>query len=332
MKIKNQKILLAGLVTIFATFFLLGKMGIACAEIGEPAIVFDPKFPAPETQVKAKVISYAFDVERSNFIWRVNGKTVAAGVGAKEVVLTSPSLGKTMSVTVDVVTASGEMFSKAVTMQGSEVDLLWEALTYTPAWYKGKSMPIFKSQLKFSAIPFLFSKGEKISPDALVYEWSLNGKKDIAKSGLGKKYFIFPVNRVGDGIIVIAKISNLDKSVNHEKIFVFSDAEQGPKINLYADDLAEGLQTNRLIKNSLDLKKGDVRLRAEPFFFSGAPQNTIAYEWFLNGKQMASSGFSNIAALRVGTGNGTATLEASVKNTLSITQFARETLRIVFGE
>src|SRR3989304_5157869 len=93
---KKSFIFLISLVLILSIFSLTNN-GLA-QEINDYSSDFSielvPDNPRPGQGVSAKVVSYQFDVNRSDITWILDGKTVASGTGKKTADFVLPSLGQ----------------------------------------------------------------------------------------------------------------------------------------------------------------------------------------------------------------------------------------------
>jgi len=72
------------------------------------------------------------------------------------------SLGEKKTVTIKVVSRRGGYLEEKITFQPALVDLMWEANTYTPPFYKGKALTSSKSSITVTAIPQLKTSDKKI--------------------------------------------------------------------------------------------------------------------------------------------------------------------------
>src|SRR3989338_4497852 len=71
-----------------------------------------PDNSRPNQAVSAKIVSYQFDINRSDITWIFNGKTVASGTGKKTADFVLPSLGQETVLTVSIITNEGVKTSK----------------------------------------------------------------------------------------------------------------------------------------------------------------------------------------------------------------------------
>lgn len=322
---------------IIKILFAVMTMAVFCGfqqalAIGEDfTIGFLPQYPKAGETVIATIRTYSFDVNRAEIIWQVDGKVMAKGIGKKNLKLTAPDLGKERIITVSINASKDIKMTKSFHLVGNEVDLLWEALTNTPAWYRGKALPVIQSSVKIVAMPYLYFKGAIIPDSNLVYDWFVNYKKDINNSGAGKKSFAFKMNNY-DNYIISVSVSSLDGSVVFEKGIHFSVAEFAPKIIFYKEHPMEGVLCNNALSGEISLTENEISLRAEPFFFSKQNLNNLTYQWKMNGKAVTPEQRKTAIDFRLeGASSGNALINLGIQNPVNLLQNAVNSLRINFG-
>ena len=275
-----------------------------------------PSNPAPNEQISAKVVSYQFDVDRSNIVWTLNGEVIAKGAGKKDANFIAPDFGKESHLVVSIITDKGISASKTLSLVGNDIDLLWEARTTAPAWYKGKPLPSFKSLVKITAVPHLFSGGAEVPPSSLVYEWSLNYKNIPDASGAGKDSFAFRLNDY-EKFAVGLRVSSRNKSVEFEKYTDISADGAKPKVVFYADNPLEGPHYGSALTREGNLLSEEMAIRAEPYFFADSPAGGVgdifSYQWTMNNKEINPDSFPNILSLRTGGESGSSVLGLKIR-------------------
>ncbi len=314
---------------LFTAFFIifLGLPSLSYSAGADFSITLIPQNPSPGSEATAKVSSLHFDINRASITWIVDGKVVSKGLGRDTIGLNAPSLGKKRTVSASVTTSDGDFGAKSIAIAGNDLDLLWESMTTTPFNYKGRSLPTVQSQVKVTAIPYLFKNG-LLSSSNLIYEWSLNFKKDINASGAGKNYFIFQA-KDRDDYTVSLKVSNRGNDVVFEKGVTIPAGNIKPKILLYKDHPLEGPLYGEALKGSVNIGDNEISIRAEPFFFS---KNNISFNWEMNNKSIFPDEAPNILKLKAPeNGRGETSIGLDVRNNFNVLQFANTALKVIFG-
>lgn len=328
MKKDVVKILLAVAALIsFGVFCNAQSLG------GDFSIDLIPSDPLPNTEARARISSFHFDANRAKITWELDGKALLSGMGERDFTFTSPDLGKERHLTVYVITADGAQSKKTINLIGQDIDLLWEALTYTPPWYKGMAVPVIESLIKVTAVSHLFSGGKELLSSDLVYEWSLNFKKDIRASGAGKNSFNFQLKDFDDYSVVL-KVSNRDSSAVFEKGFTISadNISTSPKIIFYENKPMEGVLYSNALNGEIQLNDSEISVKAEPFFFSKRNMGSLNYEWTMNGEKISSDEVPNIVTLRAEGGTGSANIGLRINNPINILQFAEKAFLVNYGQ
>jgi len=141
----------------------------------------------PNALLRVSATSYSFDLNSSDIVWKVNGKVFKRGTGEKIIDVMLGDAGSGTKIEIDATVISGQTYHKETVVIPATVDLLWQAYTYTPAWYKGKPLPSSTSDVKIVAVPyFKTAGGEMLSASDLTYNWNLNYKNIGSASGYGK--------------------------------------------------------------------------------------------------------------------------------------------------
>lgn len=287
------------------------------------SVNFSPENPGANTPVSAKIISYSFDVDRAEIAWFVNGK--AAGSG-KNFSFTASGLGSLLTLTVRIITPSGDRLSKTFSFRPAEVDLLWETPSYTPLQYRGKALAGPSARIKITAIP----QGMPMASSNLIYEWRRNYKNVADASGKGKKTFTFYAGAVGSEIIE-ATVSTPDKSAIAVKKIMVAIGE--PKVLFYEEHPLEGPQYQQELSGAINLNKPEIALRADPYFFTGKDPLKLLYEWRMNDKKISTPQKPNLLYLSVPAGSlkGSSLIGLSLSNPSNIMEMAEKALRINFN-
>ena len=298
--------------------------------IGEDFTVeLSPEVPAPNQTVSAKIISYSFDVDRSDISWIVNGAVKLSGTGKRNFSFSVGNIGSKTTLSIVIITKDGLKLDKTMTFQPAGLDILWEADTYTPVSYKAKAIPSSESIIKVSAFPEFYSNGEKISASQLIYDWEINFKNKPDISGFGKRSFSFRSSGVFGEDSVKVTVSSYNKNIIAEKKIKIKIGE--PKIIFYKDNPMEGVNYNSALGSEIELGENEISVRAEPYFFSSKNLNSLSYQWKMNNQSMEPGEKKNTADFRVDSGPGSALINLRIQNPINVLQFTEKSLKINFG-
>jgi len=179
---------------------------------------------------------------------------------------------------VFISTAIGQVASSRNTIL-----LTWQAKTYTPRTYVGKALPTTGSNISFSLE--VFSNGQLAPLGNKVVRWYEQGK--LIKSGIGLQSFDTKINVLpGNDFKVRVEIPDFPGGAISKTI---SLRVVSPKIVIEAP--FPNLQT----------APKDFSVKAVPYFFSIFTENSLTYQWLVNGSAISGSG--DPQALSVSTQN-----------------------------
>lgn len=289
-----------------------------------------PKNPGPNEKVEVTANSHHFDINRADITWSVNGIRKLRGTGEKNLALRTGDVGSKTVIYVIVKTEDGLVLEKTLSIRPAEVDILWEADTYTPPYYNGKALPSPKSSIKITAVPNFIFNGSKISSSNLVYEWQIDYKKVPGVSGYGSDSFVHRSSQAFGEYTVKVVVSSYKKTIVAEKTISISTVR--PRLIFYEEGLLEGIKYNKALENSVDLLNNEIYVRAEPYFFSRSSLANLSYEWMMNNGDIDPEDNKNVINLRVDEDVfGTSVIDLRVENPSNLLQFAEQGLRINFG-
>jgi len=244
-------------------------------------ISIKPDNPLPNQPITATITSYSFAINEANITWKLNGKIISQGTGKKDATLSAGNIGSQLVLSVYVVSKEGKYVEKTITIKISDVDLLWEANTYIPPFYKGKAKPVWGTDVKITAITNGLGERKK-----LIYDWEKNYKKDVNASGMGKDSYTLFLNGEADHETVQLTVTDPISGYSTKK-----------KLNIWPDEVEivfyeETKEGNIIFQKTLDkeifLEKRDLIVRVEPYYIPIAKINQAETDWKLNNKTISN--------------------------------------------
>ncbi len=215
----------------------------------------------------------------------------------------------------------------------ADVALIWEAVSYTPPFYKGKALNPNQGTVVVVAIPEISTEtGQKIKTSDLNYRWYKNDILQNSSSGVGKNHFTFSGSVPIRDITIKVIISTLDQKVTIEKSVTITNVP--PKIIFYENSPIYGLVFNRAIKNSVKMMADEFGIKAFPYFMSidEAQNANLDYTWTINNR--ASSGLDTDKTAMLFrqeiAGSGTTNVNLKIQNNSRIFQFTDNSFIINF--
>ena len=261
--------------------FAFAQLSTPGAE-GAVTISLSPTYPGPNTAVTLTVQSALYDVEQGTITWMVAGKIVAQGVGATTIPITTGAIGSVSQVEADVSTDNGDA-SAAVNIVPTSIDLLWEASSYTPPFYRGRALPSAGSMITVVAIPhFVRPGGTAVAADQLTYSWKKDGVAIASASGKGKSSATFDSPMLyGTGSITVTAVSS-DGALSGQAVLRVADTL--PQLVLYEDDPLFGIQYHKPLAKTTSIPETEMSFTAVPYFSpTTVADPELEYAWNVNG-------------------------------------------------
>lgn len=242
-----------------------------------------PKVPAPGQNVNVRVESFSTDLKRSTIRWSVTDGQKAEGVGLATFTFTAPPAGTVLELTVTVVKENGEELTEKRTIATADVDLLIEADTYTPPFYKGRSLFTHQAVVTLAAIPNVVVSGETRNPAQLIYTWEKDDQVIQDASGYGKNRIQFLGSVLSRPFYVTVTVEAQNTAVKARRRILVEPTS--PKVIVYENNPLYGSIFERAITNKFRFDREEVGLTAVPYFFSVRTKNdkSLSYAWAENG-------------------------------------------------
>ena len=285
------------LISLFIPFLSKAAL-IYTSTGGSMTFELSPKNPGALTNLTITANSFEVDLNNANISWYLNDNLEIEGIAKKSFSFTTGKNGQITNIKA-IAMIGDKKIEKKMYINPADVEIIWEANTYTPPFYKGKALASPKSEVKFVAIPhFVTDKGVVLQSENLNYEWSFNFTK--ITSGLGKNSAKATVGTTLGENIISVKVSN-DKGdlVAEKQIKIIPE---NVFIAFYEDKPLDGTTYNLALGRSSNFNEKEINVRAEPFFFSypdSASDRNLQFDWTLNGKGITpNEGTPKIITLR----------------------------------
>lgn len=326
------------IVFAFLALLAMGAPSFLFAQTGgigtELSMSLTPEHPRPGEAITVSVESYNIDLNRTDVRWFVNNKLVKAGVGEKRLETTAPGAGELMEVRVAALGEGGSVYSASIAFRPAEVNLLWQAQSYTPPFYKGKALMPYQGTVLVAAVPSFSRGGGVMSSESLIYTWSEGDEVIGDSSGKGKNLFVFrgsvPIRPKTISVLVESPDRTMAASASVDVVPV------APRLLFYEDHPLYGLLFGKALVGSFMLKGDETRISAIPFYFETDTRlNTdITYDWQLNYQPLPTERGNALTLRRAvaSAGKSSLFLEARSPDEDKTFQAAEERLTIEFPE
>jgi len=247
-----------------------------------------PEYPQAGQVVQATVSSASESVRSSTIVWLLDEEIQQQESGGDTFIFTAGDVGSSKSLGVLVKTPDGQVLVKTIAIQPAETTLLWEAETYTPFFYRGRSLYSSGSTIRAEAFSnFVDLDGNQINSNELIYTWSKNGTVLGSLSGIGASTLITEGPKFfGTYILAVEVATKNGTQVARSAALVET---QDPQIVLYENDPLIGVKFHSAIqKNYFSAGESQMTVQATPYFMDTTNVNSreLDYSWKVNGVEV----------------------------------------------
>lgn len=290
-----------------------------------------PSYPGSHETVSVSLTLYTDDLSSADITWYKDGKNALSGKGATRYSFKNGTAGVETKIEIRVDLLSGASFSKSFTLTPANVDLVWEANSYVPPFYKGKALHARQGSLKVVAMPEFVKNGVRVPPANLVYKWSNGVEVYESRSGYGKNTLLLNGSVLGREDEIEVLVTDPGSGLVAENFLTISPSD--PEIIFYEDNPYYGHNFDLGIRNSFDLKEEEVELIVAPYFFTKENAVNFKYSWRLNGRAVSELEGSRSAIFKKPEGkSGQSNLSLNIENLNRILQQASAGLVINFED
>ena len=220
---------------------------------------------------------------------------------------------------------SGWLLVGANQAQAQEVDILWQGETYTPPFYKGRTLWSSQSRITFVAIPHGLG-----NPANLNYKWTKTGTVLGNINGVGRNTISFVDSILSRPQTIKVDIIDSDKTVlasASTRVVPLS-----PTLAIYENNPLYGFMFHRETSGTYGLQEREITFAAFPFFFSASNRADIAlgYEWRTNAGGVETR--NSVTYRTPEDATGFSEIQVHASNEGKITQTANKNFLIEFGK
>ena len=262
-------------------------------------VTVSPETPKPGDDVNIMIEAYGgLDLNSTDVQWLINGKQQLRGVGEKKFKFNVGNSGIS-NVVLNIFPKNQPQIVRTFTFNPSNVDLLWEAETYTPPFYKGKALFSPESSVTMVAIPNFTNGNSRINDSNVVYKWSLDREVQGDNSGYGKNYFKYT-----------ADIIPLDRTIDVEAYPSGNENRKGVgSVDLstknsfalfYEDSPTNGIMFNYSLGGQINLgTRNESKVSVFPYNFSAPNKDWgLEYNWYINSEKIDISNNINTVTIK----------------------------------
>jgi hypothetical protein len=293
-----------------------------------------PNVPAPGEQVNISIDSFSTDLNKANITWTQDGAVLQRGRGIRSIRVFAPKSGVSTVIKVSIDKEKGGTIGKSFVIAPAEVDIIYEAQTYTPPYYKGKALFTSEAEVRFIAMPsFVTSGGSRINPNNLNYIWSVNGSVIQGASGFGRRVLELKGGIVQRESRVSVEVSALNSNLKARDEIRLDDRR--PEVLFYENNPLLGIVFEKATVGNFTLKRPEIELQAIPYFFSSPQKENgfLNYKWKVNGDLVEEGSSNSFVRFRNESGQaGKSLISVEIEHLLNILQAGKSNIDLNFEE
>jgi len=321
-------VILSIVVTFLLVFVLFFDTTLSEAQFegaSSAQLTLFPQYPAPQSTTTISLNAYSLNTDGATIRWFVDGKEKVEDRNKRELDVFVENLGSSRVVRTEIVSDGQIIATPSVVVSPSLVDIIVEADTTIPAFYKGRALPSSGSTVKVIAVPHNLKK----DPSAYFYKWEFGDTVLFGGPVSGRRSISLTVPQVSSPLLSLT-ILDTDGTILTKKnvrLGVFD-----PELYFYEENPLRS--TNRkAIGGTLTLVGNEVTVRTEPYFVdTNVFDSHWVYGWRLDGHKI-ETGNSNpkLITLSKTGGSGTASVGFELVNTKSLLQNVRGAFQVFFS-
>lgn len=291
----------------------------------QASLVANPPYPEPNRDVSIALSAYAMDTSGATITWYVDGVEQTTFKNERSMTTTVGELGTEQTIRAVVSPLAGPSASLSLTLKPSYLDIIVEADTEIPRFYKGRALPSSGAPVRIVAIPNV-SKTASLS--SYTYIWELDNKVLFGGPVRGKYAADITMPTYNNALLSVSVIASSGELLT-KKTTRLTTAK--PELYFYVDNPLRGI-SRRTIDEKFALVEDEVTVRAVPYFISkGLTKTSGTYEWQINGRPVENVNDDPLLiTLRKTGGSGSADIRFRINNTKELLQYVVSSFTVFF--
>ncbi len=308
-----------------------GSIPAQIPELKEQIYVdMSPENPKALDQVTISLEAYGTNLDQATITWKVNGTVAAKGQGLKVFRVQAGKSGETKTVNIAIAPPGAPLIQKTVIISPQDLDLLWEARTYIPPFYRGKAMYTPQENVVVVAMPTFKAGSGLADPSKLSYTWRKDDEVQGDQTGLGYNVFHLKGSILLSNNYIQADVTG---SNGEEAVSGFNLGPITPSAIFYENNPLYGILFNNAIISNSNFTTEEKNLIAEPYFFGVSSLNdpSLTYKWTLNNSPINVSDHDSIVTFRnTNNEDGTSLIGVTIDNSKNFLEEAVNSVYVNF--
>jgi hypothetical protein len=312
------------LLLVFAFPFVVNAQFIP----NQPAVTIStsPTIPEPFAETVVSLDAYTLDTTGATISWFIDGVEEQSARNLRSLTLSAKALGQETEIAVRITQRDGQVITANHSVRPGQLDIVLEADTLVPAFYKGRPLLTVGSEVRAVAIPNL---GDDRRPEGYSYLWQLNNEPLYGGAVTGKNAAVFTLG-LGRSQILSTTVFNQSGDPVAKKSLVLDLAE--PEIHFYSLNPLRGIN-QQAIGSAAAISGDELTVRAEPYYMSRdvLNQNPLI-EWEIDGRnvEVDRSNPLELTLRRINDAGGSSNVEFHIRNLGQLVQGVRDSFRVIY--
>ncbi len=288
-------------------------------------LIASPQFPTPNQEVTVSLDAYSMNTIGATITWYVDKIELVDRKNERSIKFISGPIGSTHTVRSVIRFPSGLPLEATVVIPITQVDIIVEADSHIPAFYRGRALPSENSLIR--AIAVLHGKTAE-TPAEYTYEWKLDGNPLFGGPIRGKRVIETRMPLYQDHTLTVVVYNAHGVPLGRRTIALNPVV---PEVYFYEENPLRGL-SRKAITDDFVLIGEETTVYAEPYFMNIEPK-TFSGElsWKLNGEHVDPTGVvPNAITLRHVGGEGSANIAFRYVTQTLPPQFVEKAFSIFF--
>lgn len=285
----------------------------------------DPEFPEPNSTVGVYLDDYSLDTLGATIQWFVDGVEKVDSRNSRSIQIQTGTLGKKQAVRVMLSRSNAPALSQSITIIPTLIDIIIEADTYIPSFYKGRALPSSQAPVRVIAVVHDIPGSNK---NEYSYKWSEDASVLLGGPVKGRNVLVYQMPQFADSELTV-EVFNADGASVGRKRIPFEPVE--PQLHFYESNSLRGLG-ERAVSSPFTLIANETVLYGEPYFFNTRLKDPkTLYTWELDGNEIAHDPIvPNAITLKKDGDAGEGTVSLQVVFDTVFPQYVGESLNYIF--
>ncbi len=284
-----------------------------------------PQYPEPNSAVTVSLNDYSVDALGATIFWYINGIEQTSAKNSRSIEVPTYTLGSEEIVKVVLTRPGSPDLSSSLTISPVVIDLIVEADTHVPVFYKGRTLPSKDSPMRVIALVHDVSGSIK---NEYTYKWSAGDSVLFGGPLKGKNIINYTMPHFTDSEITVQVFDTKGNTVGKKTVSI---GAVDPQLYFYEYSSLRGL-SERAASNQLPFIGDEMTLFGEPYFINAhMDEGEATFEWMIDNNPTTPniSAPNAVTLSRTGEG-GSATILLRIVTLSSIPQFVSKQLQLIF--